>query len=315
MALRSINEMTRIIDDLHAVAPRARIFNYTNPVNIVSQAVSRFSDIPIWSMCEGPIWFPIYVLEAAGLDPARANVVMAGVNHNCWSHTHTYDGADLMPLLDEAWEARKNDPSVSQYNKELLHMAVAMRSVPSEYFAYYYFRDEKLRQYQLARQTRSEFLMSQLPGYWEHYREQAAADYPVIDPDRSRGGITELELAIDVMDAFYNNTGERLPVNLPNNGALPGFDDDVVTEMWCRVDATGAHPEPQQALPHTVRGITQALAEYQYLAAEAAWRGTRRDAITALVANPMVGSLTVAEAMYDEMAAAHHAYIPERLLR
>lgn len=315
MALRSIAELTRIVDDLHAVSPGARIFNYTNPVNIVSQAVSRFTDIPIWSMCEGPIYFPEAVLHAADLDPAKANVVMAGVNHNIWSHTHTYEGQDLIPLLDAAWEAKKDDPSVSDFDKKLLHLAVLGRSVPSEYFRYYYYSDEMLREYQLSRLTRAEYLLTQVPSYWQHYREQAEADYPTLDPALSRGGINELELAIDVMDAYYNNTGERLPVNQPNNGALPGFDDDVVTELWCRVDATGAHPEPQQPLPHTVRGLVQALAEFQYLAADAAWRGTRRDGVTALLANPLVPSVEVAEHLYDEMAAAHHAYLPERLLR
>ena len=57
------------------------------------------------------------------------------------------------------------------------------------------------------------------------------------------------------------------------------------------------------------------LGEYQALAAEAAWSGTRRDAIRALASNPLVFSLPKAEAIYDEMAAAHHDYLPQRLLR
>ncbi|HEY0118576.1 MAG TPA: hypothetical protein VGC04_07345 [Cellulomonas sp.] len=316
MALRSLHVFAGLVDDLHAVAPKAVVFNYTNPVNIVSQAITRFTDIPIWSMCEGPIVFPDGVLRAAGLDPSRADVTMAGVNHNCWSTEHTYDGADLMPLLDQAWEARRDDPALDVHAKRMLHLAVAMRSVPAEYFQYYYFREEVLREMQGARRTRSEVIMDALPGYWRHYREQAEADVPTLDPDRSRGGIHELELALDVMSAHYNDTGARLPVNLPNVGeALPGFDEDVVVEMWCTVDAAGVHPEPQEPLPHAVRGITQTLAEYQYLAAEAAWRGRRADAVRALTANPMVPTLTVAEELYDEMAAAHAAYLPERLLR
>src|SRR4051794_18657865 len=91
MALRSINDMRTITDDLQAVAPEAVIFNYTNPVNIVSQAVADHTPVPIYSMCEGPIVFPPVVLRAAGLDPDRAKVTMAGVNHNCWSYEHLYD--------------------------------------------------------------------------------------------------------------------------------------------------------------------------------------------------------------------------------
>ena len=191
-----------------------------------------------------------------------------------------------------------------------------MRSVPSDYFQYYYFRDEVLRELQGARTTRAEDILAAVPGYWEHYEEQSRVEVPVLDPARSRGGIHELELAIDVMSAYYHDTGAELPVNLPNaGGALPGFDEDVVVEMWCTVDGEGVHPLPQKPLPHAVRGLVQELTEYQYLAAEAAWHGTRADGIRALAANPMVPTLAVAEELYDEMAHAHRAYLPERLLR
>jgi 6-phospho-beta-glucosidase len=315
MALRSLHVIRDIVAEISAVAPRATIFNYTNPVNIVSQAVADFSDVPIWSMCEGPVIFPPAVLRAAGLDPARADVVMAGLNHNCWSFEHTYDGQDLVPLLRAAWDARRDDPTLGAYQRRLLHLASVAGSVPADYFQYYYFRDEILREQRAAPRTRAEVLLDELPGYWRHYGEQAAAPVPSLDPDRSRGGIHELELAIDVMSAHYNDTGARLPVNLPNTGgALPGFSDDTVVEVWSTVDASGVHPLPQKPLPPVGLALTQHLAEYQKLAAYAAWHGTRADGVRAMVANPLVPSLTVAEALYDELALAHARYLPERLL-
>jgi len=315
MALRSIQDLKTICADLAQVAPNAVIFNYTNPVNIVSQAVADHTDIPIYSMCEGPIVFPPVVLKAAGLDPDRADTVMAGVNHNCWSTEATYDGADVLPLLEAAWQERKNDPTLDENSRRALRLAVAMGSIPSDYFNYYYFREQLLREQQGARRTRSEVIMDAVPGYWQHYREQAEADHPELDPSRSRGGIHELELAIDVMSAYYNDTGARLPVNLPNAGqALPGFDEETVVEVWCTVDRSGCHILPQKPLPLAVRGITRQLADYQMLAARAAWDGTRADGIRALSANPLVPDLVVAEELYDELAYAHRAYLPERLL-
>ena len=74
MALRSIQVMQEILDDVEVVCPGARIFNYTNPVNIVAQAVTDHSEIPFVSLCEGPIVFPEELAEVAGLDPARLDV-------------------------------------------------------------------------------------------------------------------------------------------------------------------------------------------------------------------------------------------------
>jgi 6-phospho-beta-glucosidase len=56
------------------------------------------------------------------------------------------------------------------------------------------------------------------------------------------------------------------------------------------------------------------LAEYQSLAAEAAWGGTRRDAVRALAANPLVLSPRLAEVVYDEMSEALRPFLPDRLL-
>ena len=72
MALRSIHVMRQILDDVAVACPGARIFNYTNPVNIVAQAVTDHSDVPFVSLCEGPIVYPEEAARAAGLDPEQA---------------------------------------------------------------------------------------------------------------------------------------------------------------------------------------------------------------------------------------------------
>src|SRR5579884_476445 len=98
MALRSIHVMQGIIADMEAVAPGARLFNYTNPINIVSEAVTHHTDIPTVSFCEGPLYFPEELAVAADLDPAQLDTVMIGLNHGSWSVRHLYDGQDLIPL-------------------------------------------------------------------------------------------------------------------------------------------------------------------------------------------------------------------------
>ncbi|MGW2514594.1 family 4 glycosyl hydrolase [Streptomyces scopuliridis] len=315
MALRSIQIIKSLCSDLADVAPGARIFNYTNPVNIVSQAVSDYTDIPIVSFCEGPLVFPPVVAKAAGLDPEKLKANLVGINHNCWSNEATYDGQDAFPILRERYEALKDKPTDDINALRALHLAVAMGSIPSDYFNYYYFKDEILRERQLAAKTRSEIIMDELPGYWQHYREQADSDAPQLEQDCSRGGIHELELAIDAISAYYNDAPIRQPFNITNTGSwLPGFEESTVVELWGTVDGKGFHPEKQKPLPHSVLGITQQLAEYQILTAKAGWEGDVADAVRAMTANPLVPSLSVAEALYAEMAHAQRAWLPERLL-
>ena len=314
MALRSIAVMRGIIEDMEAVCPRARLFNYTNPVNIVAQAVADNSSIPVVSLCEGPILYPGYVATAADLDPGKLDAVSIGLNHGSWSIRHLYDGENVMPLLREAWERKRDDATVSPRHKRLLAMTVANDSIPSEYFQYYLFKDEVLAELRAKPTTRAQDIMAAVPDYWTHYREQATMDCPDLDPNRSRGGIHELELAIDVMDAIYNDRQETWPVNVVNNGSISDLPDDMVVETVGYVDASGIHPLVLGALPPSTRGLVKMLAEDQQLAAYAAWHGTRHDGIKALASNPLCFSLPLAERLYDEMAAAHKQYLPERLL-
>ncbi|RDI74723.1 Alpha-galactosidases/6-phospho-beta-glucosidase-related glycosyl hydrolase [Gaiella occulta] len=314
MALRAIEVMKAVAADIDAVCPHAKVFNYTNPVNVVAQAWTSNCAIPLVSLCEGPYSFTAELAQAAGLDPERVTSRMIGLNHACWSVEHAFDGGDLMPYVHEACQALAPGSPLSVGEQRLLRLASAMESIPADYFLYYYWRDEVLAEQLAKPKTRAEDILSWVPGYWDHYAEQAETDDPVLDPARSRGGIHELELAIDAMHAVFNDTGDVLPVNVPNRGSLPGFCDDLVVEVTGRCDAQWVQPLAQPELPRHLRGLVEMLAEYQMLAAEAAWSGTRRDAIRALAANPLVLSVEKAEAVYAELSAAHRAFLPDRLL-
>ncbi len=314
MALRSIHVTKGIIEDMEAVCPGARLFNYTNPINIVSEAVTHHTAIPTVSLCEGPIMINRDFAEIAGLDPDRLDAVSVGLNHGSWSIRHLYEGQDFMPMLGDAYERMPHTPE-NREETRMVELALLMDALPSHYFQYYYFKDEILAELQAKPTTRSQDIMAKVPDYWAHYVDQATQDVPELDPQRSRGGIHELELALDVMDAIYNDRKEVWYVNVPNRGSLADFPDDLVVETQAFVDRNGVRPLTFGHMPRHVVGLVKMLGEYQALTAEAAWSGNRRDAIRALASHPLVFSLPKAEAIYNEMAVAHRRYLPERLLR
>jgi 6-phospho-beta-glucosidase len=315
MALRAVKVLKEICAEMEELCPGTRIFNYTNPVNIVAQAVTSFSSVPIVSLCEGPIIFSRRFAEILGLDPERLETTMVGLNHACWSVRHTYDGQDVMPLARQTWEQRRHDPTLAGGDRRMLWLAATMDAIPAEYFQYYYFRDDVLADMRSRATTRAEDILSWTDGYWQHYIEQSEADDPHLDPSRSRGGIHELELAIDVMDAIFNDKQEIHTVNVPNTGGvLAGFPEELVVEIPGLCGRDGIEATAQPPLPRQVRGLVEMLGEYQILAAEAAWSGDRTQAIRALASNPLVLTLDLAERLYDELAAAHAAYLPLELV-
>jgi len=314
MALRSIHVMRGIVEDMEAVCPGARLFNYTNPVNIVSEAVTHHTSIPTVSLCEGPIVANRDYAALVDLDPDRLDAVSIGLNHGSWSVRHLYDGQDLMPLLHDGYERLRREATAAREDLRMLRLACEMGALPSSYFQYYYFKEEILAELLAKPTTRAQDIMASVPDYWAHYREQAARAVPELDPAHSRGGINELELGIDVMDAVFNDRKELWYVNVPNAGSIADFPDDLVVETMGYVDRHGVAPLVMGHLPRHVVGLVKMLGEYQALTAEAAWSGTRTDGVRALASHPLVFSLATAEAIYDEMATAHRELLPERLL-
>jgi 6-phospho-beta-glucosidase len=314
MALRSIAVLKDVVAEIERLCPAAWLINYTNPVNLVSEAITHHSPIRTISLCEGPIYFPRHVVQTAGLDPLKLDAVMIGLNHAGWTVRHEYEGQSVIPLLQAAYPKAMADPAIPISQKRMLELACAMESLPAAYFQYYYYQAELLAELQAAPKSRAEVIMDEAPSYWAHYREQAEQAHPVLDPARSRGGLLELELAVEVLAAIVDDLNLVYACNVPNGGALPTFAADRVVEVPCLVNRHGALPLSQPPLPRAVAGLVEMLGEYQALAAEAAWSGRRADGIRALASNPLVFNLPKATAVYDELAAAHRAYLPERLL-
>ena len=315
MALRAITVLKEVVAEMEAICPNAWLINYTNPINIVSDAITRHSSIRTISLCEGPIYFPRSVATTCGLDPNKLDATMIGLNHACWSVRHLYDGQDVMPLVRSAAERVIGNPAVPRHQQRQVELAITMGHLPADYFQYYYFRDELLAELQNAPRTRSETILAEVPSYYSHYEEQARAEHPYLDPAQSRGGIMELELAVDVLAAVINDERVVYPCNVPNQGAIPNFAPERVVEVPCMVDRHGATPLVQPELPPHVAGLVEQLGHYQGLAADAAWHGTRIDGVRALASNPLVLDLRKAVTLYDALAAAHRAHLPERLLR
>src|SRR5215207_2950202 len=130
MALRSIHVMQGVIADMESVCPRARLFNYTNPINLVSEAITHHSNISTVSLCEGPIIFPRGIARAAGLNPDLVDATMIGLNHGCWSVRHLYDGQDMLPLLNAARDRLRlrEDPTANRHalRLRLIELACTM---------------------------------------------------------------------------------------------------------------------------------------------------------------------------------------------
>jgi 6-phospho-beta-glucosidase len=145
-------------------------------------------------------------------------------------------------------------------------------------------------------------------GLLEMYKDPSLDIKPKLLEER--GGAFYSEAAAMLIASLYDGEGDVQVVNTRNDGAIPNLPDDDVVEISARVDLDGAHPLPTAALAPEMLGLVQAAKAYERLAIEAAKTGSRRAALAALMANPLVREYDVAVPLLDALLEANRGHLP-----
>jgi alpha-galactosidase len=110
------------------------------------------------------------------------------------------------------------------------------------------------------------------------------------------------ERAIPIIEGIITDSKQyELSVNLPNDGIFDNLPQDIVVESPATVDKSGVHGVKMGSMPSGLAALMKNEATVQELCAEAAITGSKQKALQALLADPVVDSLSSAEKMLDEI--------------
>lgn len=308
MAMRTIPHAVDYARLVERRAPGAWIVSFTNPVGIVTQAMTDGGTSRVIGICDTPTELFEEVARALDLDSRRCWFDYFGLNHLGWLREIFCDG---QPQLSRLWD--RTDLLRRIYRAPLFDAGLlrTLRLLPTEYLYYYYSPDAALANIKKAGTTRGraiQTLNEQLfrdlaaPGtdrrrIYEAYLDARNAGYMQIESGTTqpmaRSPWAELtgydKIALSVLRAIHFNTNAIIPLNVPNRGAVRDLEDADVVEVPCVVNANGAHPLATGPAPEAVRDLLVRVKEYERLTVTAAASGLRRDAEWALQANPLVG--------------------------
>jgi 6-phospho-beta-glucosidase len=298
-ALRTIPVILQLADEMVELCPDAWLINYTNPSGVIAEALGKYCGVRFVGLCSGPKGWIETILGLMGADPRRANVDWIGLNHLGFATRVWLDGKDV---TEQAIEAVANS---WQIDGQLMRV---LGAIPCGYLRYYYHRDLMVQQAtETGYRTRGEFVKEIESKLLEACSDPTLHEVPALVHER--GGRGYAGVAFEAMVAIYNNTGQRQVVQVINRGAVDGIPEDASVEAACLVDASGAHPIRIGALPLPVRGLVQAVKAYESLTVEAAVEGSKRIAMQALMAHPLVPSWEIARPLMDDLLAANRAWI------
>jgi 6-phospho-beta-glucosidase len=312
-ALRTIPVILKIAADMGELAPGAMLVNFTNPAGLVTEALNRYaSDVPAVGVCNSPITTKMGILEGLerrrGLKiaPERAEIDTLGLNHLSWYRGLTIDGQELWPEIMEAYLAdlkAKADPFWDVRTIEVLGM------MPNSYLQYFYYTDRKLAAQEKWPPSRAEQVMSIEGDLLRQYAEPDRSEPPA--GLMKRGGAYYSTVATQLLNAHYNNLGETHVVNIRHGGAVPGWPEDWVLELPCRVDRAGVQPLPAEPLPPVCFGLLAQVKAYELLTVEAAVHGDRDAAYQALLAHPLGPAANCIQAVLDDLLETNRKHLPQ----
>ncbi len=312
-ALRTIPVILKIAQDMRETAPGALLVNFTNPSGLVTQALTKYAaDVPSVGVCNGPLTTKMGILEqleskrGEKIDPQRAELHGLGLNHLSWYQGFTLDGEDVWPQVFSGVLAQLRAEPEAEWDARTVEI---LGMIPNHYLTYFYHTDRHLAAQEKWPPSRAETVMEVENDLLALYADPRLTEPPA--ELMKRGGAYYSTVAAQLLNAHFNDLGETHMVNARQNGVVPGWPEDWVLEMACRVDKKGIHPLPAEPLPPVCFGLLAQVKAYELLTVEAAVHGSRELAYQALLAHPLGPRADKIQAVLDDLLTTHRAYLPQ----
>lgn len=313
-AQRTIPVLLDICRDMEKWCPNAWLINFTNPAGIVTEAITRHSNIKTIGICSGANSMMMDIAKAYDVEKSAVDTRIIGLNHLIFADRIAIHGEDKTDdfinklAQGSASNSLKNIPDIGFTAR----FAQALHMYPISYLKYFFLNREMVETAQqdaATKGTRGEQTREIEKRLFELYQDEHLNHKP--KELEKRGGAWYSDTACSIISAIYNDKKEIHVVNTVNNGTTPDLPDHVTLETNAVIDKHGAHPVAYGRLPVKIRGLVQSVKAYEELTVEAAVTGDYDTALLALSINPLVPSATIAEQILDEYLDVNQRYLPQ----
>ncbi len=315
--LKNASAIVDIAHDIEEESPDALLINYTNPMAIVSWAVSDMTKVKYVGLCHsvpGTAWtLSLYT----GIPYEELDYLAAGINHMAWFIKLMWKGKDVYPLLREKLNDPRvyTDPTHPAYNdlvrvevfKAFGYYSAEDSNHLAEYLPYFRKNPELLKKYRILDHKERLELMDKR-AIRDKERRESLEKSPKIDLKRSN------EFAGQIIHAIETRTPTRIYGNVKNHGLISNLPPESVVELPVLVDENGIHPTYVGELPSHLAALNQMDINVQELVVKALKEKSKERVIEALLVDPLTSSiLTIPEIkkMGYEMLEAEAPYLPK----
>ena len=316
--------------------PDVKIFNFTNPAGLVSQALRDAGFNFTYGICDAPSGMLHAFADLLHVEPGRVKGEIYGLNHLSFFNKITLDGKDILPDLIASDEAYKHT-DLRYFSKDLL---CRKKFVPNEYLYYFFSSEKALANILNAKETRGEqiarinkLMLEELKTHdvenefdtclkiFEKYYGMRENSYMASETGISRGTQWKFNpfskdaggyagVALRYMEIVRSGKPDSMILCTLNNGAIPGLLDTDVIESTCDVTPTACTPHRFTDFDEEALELIRRVKLYERKAAKAILTKDRAMAVDAIALHPLVNSYSLAEDLVDQYIRHNFVYSP-----
>ncbi len=305
-AWRTIPVTLEIAKDMQKYAPDAWYINFTNPSGIITEALIKHTDLNVVGLCNNPINTIAAMAQAFQVQPEEVFLEWMGMNHVNWVRKVYIKGQDVTAVLMERLEEFMQIEEMPKFDPELVR---TLGVLPTYYLQYYYYHPQRVKEAQAAEKTRGEAVYEVEKDLLKKYADPNVLVKPA--ELAQRGGARYSEAAVNLIMSLMLDRRDVQIVVARNGISLPDLPADSAVEVPCVVGAQGVTPLKMGRFPESIRALAIQSKAWESAVVQAAVSGSRRDAVLAMLQNPLVPDYPTAVKLVDEMLEAHKTFLPQ----
>lgn len=337
-AMRSIPVLIKYCEEIKKYAKKnVKMFNFTNPAGLVSQALSDKGFDFTYGICDAPSGMLNSFAVLLGVESQRVYGDIYGLNHLSFFNRITLDGEDVLNRIitdNRAYE----ETDLRYFSKSML---LEKGFIPNEYLYYFFYRESAVENILAAKKTRGEQIAE--------INEAMIKELSLIDIDRdfdtaleifekyygmrensymaSETGVTRKNkwrfdpfsedaggyagVALRFIDIIKNGKSGEMIFCTKNNGALSWLYDDDIVEITCEISENSIKGKKfdETNTDAYARELIRRMKVYEREAATAILSCDRQKAVDAIALHPLVESYNIANKLVDEYICLNKDYI------
>jgi len=318
-ALRNVPVLVQIAKTMERVCPDAWMLNLTNPLTVLTRAVSLTTSVKVMGLCHELFGVRGALIRMFGGTPDDFQWRVAGINHLIWLLDMTIRGQDGLAMVRDFVSSGKSvplppsrgawhEPFVDrwQLKLKLFELYGALPAAGDRHLAEFFswcLTDATQRGADLG------VLLTSIADRQQQVGSARAAVRAAIEGEFPEV-VRSPEATADIIAAVANGRSTRTIVNLPNTRQIDNLPRGAVVETLAEITSAGAFPHTVGALPLGVLSTLEPHVANQELIVHAALTGDRQLALQAIVNDPLVASLDIARSLLDDLLEAHAPLLP-----